>query len=84
MDFSARAGLNVSPCDKYLGGELSNRHVSEKLWVLQPPPSSAHRVPPSENMIHKNRQFRVLFKHNYYKCLIVLKKSNLKRLLTLI
>ena len=48
LDFSARAGLNVFPYDISLRSELRSQNISEKIYVLQPPPSSAHRVPLTE------------------------------------
>ena len=30
LDFSARAGLNVIPCEKYLGSELRSQHISRR------------------------------------------------------
>ena len=44
--FSVGAGLNVFPCEISSRSELRSSNISEKIWVLQPPPSSAHRVPP--------------------------------------
>ena len=46
LDFSARAGLHAFPYETSLRIELRSPNVSEKIQVLQPPPSSAHRVPP--------------------------------------
>ena len=46
LDLSARAVLRVSPYDTSLRSEFRSQDASEKIQVLQPPPSSAHRVPP--------------------------------------
>ena len=46
LDSSARAGLDVFPYEVSLRSELRSPSISEKICVLQPPPSSAHRVPP--------------------------------------
>ena len=46
LDFSARAGLNVFPYEISSRSELGSPDISGKIWGLQPPPSSAHRVPP--------------------------------------
>ena len=45
MDFSVRAVLNISPHELSLKRELRSQLISEKISVLQSPPSSAHRVP---------------------------------------
>ena len=35
--------------------ELGSPNISEKIWVLQPPPSSAHRVPPRKGSERRTR-----------------------------
>ena len=42
--------LTFSLVNNILRSELRSPHISEKLWVLQPPPSSAHRVSPNTDI----------------------------------
>ena len=46
LDLSVRTVLNAFPCEVSLRSELRSPNISEKTSVLQPPPGSAHRVPP--------------------------------------